>query len=212
MKCWLNCPLKHPGPCGVWLNVIWIDFIEPSGKTGSLHIILKRINHTIVYLIYLFVANDGGTKLSKSDLLLSMITSKWDGATARDEIYGFVDHLSEGLDARNKLDKDFIMKSCLVLSDLDTSYNVANFTTSNMKLIEANWKRIKISLEATFRLINRFGINGENLTSVNALLPIAYYIYRLGRGSLDGSTPFESTNTNRIHLWLLGSLLNTVFG
>ncbi len=28
-------------------------------------------------------ANDGGTKLSKSDLLLSMITSKWEGTSAR---------------------------------------------------------------------------------------------------------------------------------
>jgi len=33
-------------------------------------------------------ANEGGTKLSKSDLLLSMVTSQWGGVNARDEIYG----------------------------------------------------------------------------------------------------------------------------
>ena len=157
-------------------------------------------------------ANDGGTKLSKSDLLLSMITSKWDGVSARQEIYGFVDYLNDGLDARNELDKDFVMKSCLVLSDLDQRYKVGNFTTANLKLIETNWKRIKASLEATLRLVNRLGINGENLTSVNALLPIAYYVHRIGRGSLDGSTPFEAANARFIHHWLLGSLLNGVFG
>ncbi len=157
-------------------------------------------------------ANDGGTKLSKSDLLLSMITSKWSGLSARQEIYGFVDHLNAGLNAKNEIDKDFVMKSCLVLSDLDQRYKVANFTTANLKLIEANWERIKISLEATLRLVNRFGINRENLTSVNALLPIAYYLYRLDRGSLDGSTAFESANAKRIHAWLLGCLLNGVFG
>jgi hypothetical protein len=157
-------------------------------------------------------ANDGGTKLSKSDLLLSMITSKWEGVSARQEIYDFVDHLNAGLDARNELDKDFVMKSCLVLSDLDQRYKVSNFTTANLKLIEANWKRIKISLEATLRLVNRFGIDREILTSVNALLPIAYYLHRIGRGSLDGSTPFEAANTRRVHQWLLGSLLNGVFG
>jgi hypothetical protein len=32
-------------------------------------------------------ANDGGTKLSKSDLLLSMVTSSWDGVNAREEIF-----------------------------------------------------------------------------------------------------------------------------
>lgn len=157
-------------------------------------------------------ANDGGTKLSKSDLLLSMITSKWDGVSARQEIYNFVDHLNEGLEAKNDLDKDFIMKASLVLADLDQRYKVGNFTTSNLKLIEANWKRIKASLEATLRLVNRFGIDRENLTSVNALLPVAYYLYGIARGSLDGSTPFEAANSRRIHRWLLGSLLNGVFG
>lgn len=157
-------------------------------------------------------ANDGGTKLSKSDLLLSMITSKWEGVSARQEIYDFVDHLNTGLDARNDLDKDFVMKSCLVLCDLDQRYKVGNFTTANLKLIETNWKRIKASLEATLRLVNRFGIERETLTSANALLPIAYYLYRIERGSLDGSTPFEAANAKRIHHWLLGSLLNGVFG
>lgn len=157
-------------------------------------------------------ANDGGTKLSKSDLLLSMITSKWEGVSAREEIYDFVDHLNTELEAKNEIDKDFIMKSCLVLSDLDVRYRVGNFTTTNLRLIETNWKRIKANLEHTLRLVNRFGIDREVLTSVNALLPIAYYLYRSGRGGLDGSTPFEAANARRIHHWLLSSLLNGVFG
>ena len=157
-------------------------------------------------------ANDGGTKLSKSDLLLSMITSKWNGVSARQEIYDFVDHLNTGLDARNELDKDFVMKSCLVLSDLDQRYKVGNFTNSNLKLIQTNWTKIKRSLEATLILVNRFGIDRETLTSVNALLPIAYYLHKTGQGSLDGSTPSETANAKRIQRWLLGSLLNGVFG
>ncbi len=156
-------------------------------------------------------ANDGGTKLSKSDLLLSMITSKWEGMSARQEIYDFVEHLNHNLDNKNNLDKDVIMKSCLVLSDIDPKYKVSNFTKSNLKIIESNWRNIKKGLESTLRLVNRFGIDRENLSSVNALLPIAYYLYRLGRGSLDGSTPFEAKNSKLIHRWLLGSLLNGVF-
>jgi hypothetical protein len=156
-------------------------------------------------------ANDGGTKLSKSDLLLSMITSKWEGGSARQAIYDFVDFLNDGLDARNEIDKDFVMKSSLVLSGLDQRYKVQNFTTANLKLIESNWRGIKASLEATLRLVNRFGIDREILTSVNALLPIAYYLYHVERGSLDGSTQFEAANAKRIHHWLLGSLLNGAF-
>ena len=104
------------------------------------------------------------------------------------------------------------MKSCLVLLDLDPRYAAINFTSSNLRLLEANWSRIKASLEATLRLVNRFGINRETLTSANALLPVAYYLHKTGRGSLDGSTPFEVSNAKRIHQWLLGSLLNAVFG
>jgi hypothetical protein len=156
-------------------------------------------------------ANAGGVKLSKSDLLLSMITSKWGQVSARQEIYDLVDHLNAGLDARNDVDKDFVMKSCLVLSDLDHQYKIGNFTATNLSRIESNWPRIKSSLEATLRLVNRFGIDRDTLTSVNALLPIAYYLYRLER-TLDGSTPFEIENAKRAHKWLLGSLLNGVFG
>ncbi|GJD81762.1 GmrSD restriction endonuclease domain-containing protein [Methylobacterium gregans] len=157
-------------------------------------------------------ANDGGTKLSKSDLLLSMITAQWAGVSARQEIYSFVDHLNDGLGTRNRLDKDFVLKSCLVLCDLDQRYKIGNFTNSNLARIEADWTRIKASLEATLRLVNRFGIDAETLTSLNALLPIAYYIHKTESGSLDGTTPFEAANAKRIQRWLLGSLLNGVFG
>jgi uncharacterized protein with ParB-like and HNH nuclease domain len=42
-------------------------------------------------------ANQGGTKLSKSDLLLAMVTAKWGDINARDEIYDFVDRLNNDL-------------------------------------------------------------------------------------------------------------------
>jgi hypothetical protein len=157
-------------------------------------------------------ANDGGTKLSKSDLLLSMITSKWDGVNARDEIYGFVERLNNGLERKNDLDKDFVMRSCLVLSDLDHRYKVNSFTNQNLAAIQRQWGVIKESLEATVRLVNRFGIDRDTLTSVNALLPIAYYFSMLEGERLDGSTPFEALNRERIRRWLLGALLNFVFG
>jgi hypothetical protein len=157
-------------------------------------------------------ANDGGTKLSKSDLLLSMITSKWEGVSAREEIYGFVDSLNVSSLRKNDIDKDFVMRACLVLSDLEHVYKVSNFTNKNLSLIQANWPGIKSAIESTFQLINRFGIDRDTLTSANALLPISYYLHKIRRGALDGTTPFESRNADRIHRWLLGSLLNNVFG
>ncbi|MDF3811793.1 MULTISPECIES: DUF262 domain-containing protein [Rhodopseudomonas] len=157
-------------------------------------------------------ANDGGTKLSKSDLLLSMITSKWEGISAREEIYGFVENLNESSLRKNDIDKDFVMRACLVLSDLEHVYKISNFTNKNLALIQANWSHIRTSIEDTFRLVNRFGIDRDTLTSANALLPISYYLFKVRRGSLDGSTSFEAKNSQRVHRWLLGCLINNVFG
>lgn len=156
-------------------------------------------------------ANDGGTKLSKSDLLLSMITSKWDGVNAREEIYGFVDRLNNELDRKNDFDKDFVMRTCLVISDLDHRYKVNNFTTDALSTIQKKWPEIRVSLERTVRLVNRFGIDRDTLTSANALLPIAYFLSKIG-AALDGSTSSDASNRERIRRWLLGALLNSAFG
>src|SRR5204863_2382988 len=80
-------------------------------------------------------ANEGGTRLSKSDLLLSTVTAQWGDVNAREEIYGFVDRLNSDLARKNDLDKDFVMKSCLVLTDLPVQYRVNNFNDQNLRLI-----------------------------------------------------------------------------
>lgn len=157
-------------------------------------------------------ANEGGTKLSKSDLLLSMVTSNWDGVNARDEIFSFVDRVNTQLTRRNDFDKDFIMKSCLVLTDLPVAYKVQNFNNANLTTIRQHWPKIKKSIEQGVDLANSFGIDRDNLTSANALIPIIYYLFKNPGVSLRGSTPFEARNADRIRRWLIMALLNGVFG
>jgi uncharacterized protein with ParB-like and HNH nuclease domain len=156
-------------------------------------------------------ANDGGTKLSKSDLLLSMLTSKWEGVNAREEIFNFVEYVNNDLTLKNNFDKDFIMKSCFVLTDLPHAYKVANFTKDNLDIIKNNWAKIKKTLEQTILLINSFGLDRDSLTSANALHPIAYYLHKTGK-SLLGTTAFDVINSREIHRWLLIALLNNIFG
>ncbi len=157
-------------------------------------------------------ANEGGTKLSKSDLLLSMVTAKWKDVNAREEIFGFVDRLNKDLIRKNNLDKDFIMKTCLVLCDLPVAYKVENFTNKNLTLIFEHWEEIKSAIERTINLINSFGIDRDTLTSANALIPIAYYFYQRPTLTLMGTSPIDVQNASRIRKWLLQMLLNTVFG
>ena len=157
-------------------------------------------------------ANEVGTKLSKSDLLLSMVTSSWDGFNAREEIFKFVDRVNTQLTRRNDFDKDFIMKSCLVLTDLPVAYKVQNFNTTNLAAIRQHWPGIKKAVERGVDLANSFGIDRDNLTSANALIPIIYYLFKNPGVSLRGSTPFEARNADHIRRWLIMALLNGVFG
>ena len=155
-------------------------------------------------------ANEGGTPLSKSDLLLSMVTSKWTGTNAREEIYGFVDHLNSGLAQRNDFSKDFVMKSSLVLSGLSVEYKIKNFTPANLETIRTNWDQMKVALERAVTLVNTFGLDRDTLTSANAVIPIAYYLFKKDRDLL-GTSREEAEDRRSIQQWLISSLLNRVF-
>lgn len=185
-------------------DMIWVD------KIISYY---TETNQDYDRVLGIFVrANDGGTKLSKSDLMLSMISSKWTDISAREEIYNFVETLNSRLDRKNDVNKDFVMKSCLLLSDLDHVYQVKNFTNRNLEIMRGNWTKIQQSLKRTFQLVNSFGVDRENLTSLNALLPIAYYLHKLDLDLLSATTPFYVANAERIRRWLIAALLNRVFG
>ena len=141
-----------------------------------------------------------------------MITLKWSGMNARDEIYGCVDHINHELTRKNDFDKDFIMKTCLVASDLPVAYKVDNFNRQNLVLIQTNWPGIRAAIEKGVDLVNTFGIDRDTLTSNNALIPIIYYFYKILGLHLRGTTPFDVRNATAIRQFLTISLLNNVFG
>ena len=157
-------------------------------------------------------ANQGGTKLTKSDLLLSTVTLKWDGIDAREAIYAFVDRLNTELTRKNDFDKDFVMKTCLALTDLSMKYEVENFTPANLKKIELQWDDIKSSIERGVDMVNTFGIDKENLTSANALIPIIYFLHQRPKETLRDNSAYSVRNAGIVRRWLISALLNNVFG
>lgn len=104
------------------------------------------------------------------------------------------------------------MKSCLVSTDLPVRYRVQNFNNTDLNTIQSAWKPLKLALERAVDLVNSFGIEGDNLTSVNALIPVAYHLMHSAGGDLRGSTSFDVRNGTVIRKWLFTALLNGVFG
>ncbi len=164
-------------------------------------------------VLHIFIrVNSGGTKLSYSDLLLSIATAQWKEKDAREIIHKFVDQINS-IDPGFNINKDLVLKSCLVLTDIkDIKFKVDNFSSENMALIESEWDDIAKALNLAVQLIASFGFNSKTLTAYNAIIPIAYFIKKnnIGDELLHSSNHFE--NRKLIKEWLVRALLKRVFG
>ena len=155
--------------------------------------------------------NSGGTTLSYSDLLLSFATAQWEKKDAREEINKFVDEINEIGQGFN-INKDFVLKACLVLSDFsDISFKVDNFNKSNMLKIEDTWEEITKAIRDALRLISSFGFSRENITSNNLIIPIAYYLKHIGLPDNFETSSSKINDRAKIKRWFTLSLLKRVF-
>lgn len=156
--------------------------------------------------------NSGGTKLSYSDLLLSVATAQWKEKDAREEIHLFVDELNRIGDGF-EFNKDFVLKSCLVLGDFkDIKFKVDNFKKENMILIESKWEDMREAIRNAAELVSRFGFSRDTLTANNALIPISYFIYKNEYGTEIIDSSSHSENRKLIKEWLIRSLLRKIWG
>jgi hypothetical protein len=104
------------------------------------------------------------------------------------------------------------MKSCLVLLNLPVAYRVSSFTKDTCARIKERWDDIRDATRRAVDAANAFGIDESTLTSANALIPIAFYLYQHPTLTLRGESAIEVANAARVRVWLLSALLNRVFG
>ena len=144
--------------------------------------------------------NSGGTPLSYSDMLLSMVVAQWDKVDARKEIHALVDEI-KNIGMGFSFNHDFVLKACLMLGDSNSvRFNVENFNKSKIGTLQGQWDRIRSTIRATVELASSIGYSGQSLTSANALLPIAYFLHHR-------QTPLGTDDQDAIRHWLIRSLL-----
>lgn len=150
--------------------------------------------------------NSGGVPLSYSDLLLSIAIAQWKEADAREEINSLKAALFERYDFN--LPKDFILKACLMLSDIGSiKFEVENFNKENSATLEREWPSCKRYLTLAVSLLRTFGYNSQNLNATNAILPVAYYLKMIGADdNYLNSTKFIN-DRKRLLLWFNRSIL-----
>lgn len=155
--------------------------------------------------------NSGGIPLSYSDLLLSIATAQWK-TDAREAIYGLVDELNS-LGEGFEFNKDFVLKSSLVLTDRsDIRFDVENFDRENMQAIEEAWEvSVRQPLFRATELAASLGYHGKTLTSSNVLIPVAYYLKKIGSPQKFSTHPDFRKDRAQLRTWIIAGLLKGVF-
>ena len=155
--------------------------------------------------------NSGGTPLNYSDLLLSIASTQWKEKDAREEIMDLLDDINNVGDGFN-FSKDFLLKSCLVLTDIkNIAFKVDNFKRENMLRIEDNWTNISSALKIAVELFSNFGFNRTTLAANNSVIPVAYYLIQKNCPIILHSTKF-SDDRQKINKWLNICLIKRTFG
>lgn len=152
--------------------------------------------------------NRGGSKLSYSDLLMSMATRHWTDRDAREEVHDLVDEINaigEGFD----ISRDRVIKAAFVLADRPDIKLKADNMLGNMLAVEKHWDAIRSSLLTTMQLLADFGFSSISLRAHNSLIPIAYYVHDRGLDStyLDGGA--SHADRALVRSWLTRSLLRS---
>ena len=81
--------------------------------------------------------NSGGTQLSYSDLLMSILTANF-SSDIRDLMNKLVDSLSDQGFAG--MGRDQVLKTCLILTESQHIFALKNFSKANIHKIEINWQ------------------------------------------------------------------------
>lgn len=121
--------------------------------------------------------NSGGTQLSYSDLLMSILTANF-STDIRDMMQKLVESFRDK--GFGVLGRDQILKTCLLLTGSNHIFNLKNFSKTNISKIEENWSKITSSLYEAIHIVEDFGY-AYQLSTAYIISIIALYLYKNGK-------------------------------
>ncbi|ENS1092452.1 DUF262 domain-containing protein [Escherichia coli] len=186
-------------------------------RTENLIHYFNESSQDIDHVLDVFIrTNSGGTKLEFSDLLMSIAVAHWQGDFRKE-----LDELTKNIYQNNEMgfyiERDWFLKTSLMLIDSDVRFKVKNFTSEEVGKIQQQWSEIKSCIKETFILIRRFGINPQSLISKNAVIPVVYWLYKKQTSGHALYTTINLLNKNHnersvISQWFYMVLLKGIFG
>ncbi|MBQ6661304.1 MAG: DUF262 domain-containing protein [Lachnospiraceae bacterium] len=153
--------------------------------------------------------NSGGTFLSFSDIVFSLMVSNWDKKDAKTEIGDLIASVEE---KGFSISKDYIVKAFLYLHHKNVKTEINSFNKEFCAVIEDHWDSIKGAILSLFDLLRSFGLTAFSLTSNNATLPILYYIYHKNVFADFTNRVGYVEERKEIKRWILSAILRKTFG
>jgi len=146
-------------------------------------------------------ANSGGTRLSKSDLMFTLLSTEWSEADVIFE--DFLEQINDN--ARFNFSRDFLIKLSTTVLGYGAKYDVDKLRDDEVRRrISEYWPEIaKALLFVKGEIVSKTYIRtGKALTSYNALIPLVYLQYHF---------PKKLEKSQALKQYLVPALLNGVF-
>jgi hypothetical protein len=160
---------------------------------------------TIQEILEIFVrVNSGGTKLSRSDLMFSLIKTKW--VKAREQFDALLADVDKA--GLHEIDKDFLIRGMLTVSDAPTTFDV-NVIERHWDTMEPKFPAFAAALRSAIDFCRSADVrilSKSLLRPVNTLLPVVYYLSRQPKGSV------PSSERQRLRAFIYFLLFNEFLG
>ncbi|RKY82887.1 hypothetical protein DRQ11_13900 [candidate division KSB1 bacterium] len=147
-------------------------------------------------------ANAGGTPLSKSDLMFSLLTAEWE--EVEEDLTNFLEELNG---TAFDFGRDFILKTSLILIGAGAKYDVTKFRKEkNLQELQNNWEEIKNSIREIRDFLCKYTFirADKALPSYLALIPLIYFNYKY-------PDKWKQSNKELLSKWLTRVLLTGAF-
>jgi len=152
-----------------------LEKLKDAFCTKSLISYFEEIEKNLDKVLKIFIrVNSGGTQLSYSDLLMSILTANF-STDIRDLMNKFVDSVKE--QGFGVMGRDQVLKTCLLLTESNHIFQLKNFSKSNINKIEDNWIKITDTIFKAINLLKEFGY-ANRLSSGYILSIISYYLFK----------------------------------
>jgi hypothetical protein len=100
-----------------------------------------------------------------------------------------------------------VLKTALLVAEVDVRFQVTNFTQDNMKKVETAWERTRGALIRAATLVDMFGFTGRTLTADSVVVLIAYYLSRRNLPDAYLHSSADAADRKEVQQWVIRSLV-----